>query len=71
MSPTPGAAPALLSPAAVAKVSVNALPARAQPRHCHTLVPDMAAELQAEWISALPSSWSYGVTRDGRVFFLK
>ncbi|XP_078805451.1 pleckstrin homology domain-containing family A member 5 isoform X18 [Oryzias latipes] len=30
----------------------------------------MAAELQPEWISALPSSWSYGVTRDGRVFFL-
>ncbi|XP_041852499.1 pleckstrin homology domain-containing family A member 5-like isoform X3 [Melanotaenia boesemani] len=30
----------------------------------------MAAELQPEWISALPSSWSYGVTRDGRVFFI-
>uniref|UniRef100_A0A3Q2ZKH1 Pleckstrin homology domain containing A5 n=1 Tax=Kryptolebias marmoratus TaxID=37003 RepID=A0A3Q2ZKH1_KRYMA len=30
----------------------------------------MAAELQPEWISALPSSWRYGVTRDGRVFFL-
>ncbi|XP_072242202.1 pleckstrin homology domain-containing family A member 5-like isoform X5 [Leuresthes tenuis] len=30
----------------------------------------MAAELQPEWISALPSSWSYGVTRDGRVFFV-
>ncbi|KAM4573087.1 pleckstrin homology domain-containing family A member 5 isoform 4-T5 [Odontesthes bonariensis] len=30
----------------------------------------MAAELQSEWISALPSSWSYGVTRDGRVFFV-
>ncbi|KAM6937197.1 pleckstrin homology domain-containing family A member 5 isoform 2-T3 [Xenentodon cancila] len=29
----------------------------------------MAAELQPEWISALPSSWSYGVTRDGRIFF--
>ncbi|XP_030587389.1 pleckstrin homology domain-containing family A member 5 isoform X6 [Archocentrus centrarchus] len=29
----------------------------------------MAAELQPEWISCLPSSWSYGVTRDGRVFF--
>ncbi|XP_013872628.1 pleckstrin homology domain-containing family A member 5 isoform X4 [Austrofundulus limnaeus] len=57
-------------PDAVAKVSVYALPARAEPRHCHTLVPDMAAELQPEWISALPSSWSYGVTRDGRVFFL-
>uniref|UniRef100_A0A669CNE7 Pleckstrin homology domain containing A5 n=1 Tax=Oreochromis niloticus TaxID=8128 RepID=A0A669CNE7_ORENI len=30
----------------------------------------MAAELQPEWISCLPSSWSYGVTRDGRVFFV-
>ncbi|XP_014861497.1 PREDICTED: pleckstrin homology domain-containing family A member 5-like isoform X10 [Poecilia mexicana] len=30
----------------------------------------MAAELQPEWISALPSSWTYGVTRDGRVFFI-
>ncbi|KAF6718758.1 Pleckstrin homology domain-containing family A member 5, partial [Oryzias melastigma] len=55
---------------AVAKVSVYALSARAERRGCHTLVPDMAAELQPEWISALPSSWSYGVTRDGRVFFV-
>ncbi|XP_033823549.1 pleckstrin homology domain-containing family A member 5-like isoform X2 [Periophthalmus magnuspinnatus] len=30
----------------------------------------MAAELQPEWISCLPSTWSYGVTRDGRVFFV-
>ncbi|KAL6106528.1 plekha5 [Pungitius sinensis] len=30
----------------------------------------MAADIQPEWISALPSSWSYGVTRDGRVFFI-
>ncbi|KAM4554264.1 pleckstrin homology domain-containing family A member 5-like isoform 4-T4 [Fundulus diaphanus] len=30
----------------------------------------MAAELQPEWIAALPSSWTYGVTRDGRVFFI-
>ncbi|XP_042077903.1 pleckstrin homology domain-containing family A member 5 isoform X13 [Haplochromis burtoni] len=30
----------------------------------------MAAELQPEWISCLPSSWSYGVTQDGRVFFV-
>uniref|UniRef100_A0A7N8WHN5 Pleckstrin homology domain containing A5 n=1 Tax=Mastacembelus armatus TaxID=205130 RepID=A0A7N8WHN5_9TELE len=30
----------------------------------------MAADLQPEWISCLPSSWSYGVTRDGRVFFV-
>ncbi|XP_061576954.1 pleckstrin homology domain-containing family A member 5-like isoform X7 [Cololabis saira] len=29
----------------------------------------MAAELQPGWISALPSSWSYGLTRDGRIFF--
>uniref|UniRef100_A0A8C9XKY8 Pleckstrin homology domain containing A5 n=1 Tax=Sander lucioperca TaxID=283035 RepID=A0A8C9XKY8_SANLU len=61
-------APALSS--AVAKVSVYALPARAEPRDCHTVLPDMAADLQPEWISCLPSSWSYGVTRDGRVFFI-
>ncbi|XP_030626182.1 pleckstrin homology domain-containing family A member 5-like [Chanos chanos] len=30
----------------------------------------MAADLNPEWISCLPSSWSYGVTRDGRVFFI-
>ncbi|XP_059190432.1 pleckstrin homology domain-containing family A member 5-like isoform X5 [Centropristis striata] len=30
----------------------------------------MAADIQPEWISCLPSSWSYGVTRDGRVFFI-
>ncbi|XP_045893030.1 pleckstrin homology domain-containing family A member 5-like [Micropterus dolomieu] len=30
----------------------------------------MAADLQPEWVSCLPSSWSYGVTRDGRVFFI-
>ncbi|XP_019712664.1 pleckstrin homology domain-containing family A member 5-like isoform X2 [Hippocampus comes] len=30
----------------------------------------MAADLQPEWISGLPSSWSYGLTRDGRVFFV-
>ncbi|XP_068595319.1 pleckstrin homology domain-containing family A member 5-like [Brachionichthys hirsutus] len=30
----------------------------------------MAADLQPEWISRLPSSWTYGVTRDGRVFFI-
>ncbi|KAK2842455.1 hypothetical protein Q5P01_012655 [Channa striata] len=30
----------------------------------------MAADLQPEWISCLPPSWSYGVTRDGRVFFV-
>uniref|UniRef100_A0AAV2L0Q3 WW domain-containing protein n=1 Tax=Knipowitschia caucasica TaxID=637954 RepID=A0AAV2L0Q3_KNICA len=33
-------------------------------------VPDMAAELQHDWISCLPSTWSYGVTRDGRLFFV-
>ncbi|KPP77824.1 hypothetical protein Z043_102722 [Scleropages formosus] len=31
----------------------------------------MAADLNPEWLSCLPSSWSYGVTRDGRVFFIK
>uniref|UniRef100_A0AAV2L3Z2 WW domain-containing protein n=1 Tax=Knipowitschia caucasica TaxID=637954 RepID=A0AAV2L3Z2_KNICA len=30
----------------------------------------MAAELQHDWISCLPSTWSYGVTRDGRLFFV-
>ncbi|XP_054633566.1 pleckstrin homology domain-containing family A member 5-like isoform X19 [Dunckerocampus dactyliophorus] len=30
----------------------------------------MAADLQPQWICGLPSSWSYGVTRDGRVFFV-
>ncbi|XP_036962765.1 pleckstrin homology domain-containing family A member 5-like isoform X7 [Acanthopagrus latus] len=43
---------------------------RAEPRDCHTVLPDMAADLQPDWISCLPSSWSYGVTRDGRVFFI-
>ncbi|XP_077091203.1 pleckstrin homology domain-containing family A member 5 isoform X9 [Siphateles boraxobius] len=31
---------------------------------------DMAADLNPDWLSCLPSSWSYGVTRDGRVFFI-
>ncbi|KAK1790262.1 hypothetical protein P4O66_014167, partial [Electrophorus voltai] len=30
----------------------------------------MAAVLNPDWLSCLPSSWSYGVTRDGRVFFI-
>ncbi|XP_036375580.1 pleckstrin homology domain-containing family A member 5-like [Megalops cyprinoides] len=30
----------------------------------------MAADLNPEWLSCLPSIWSYGVTRDGRVFFI-
>ncbi|XP_056453938.1 pleckstrin homology domain-containing family A member 5-like [Gadus chalcogrammus] len=30
----------------------------------------MAADLHPEWISCLPPYWSYGVTRDGRVFFV-
>uniref|UniRef100_A0A8C9R404 Pleckstrin homology domain containing, family A member 5 n=1 Tax=Scleropages formosus TaxID=113540 RepID=A0A8C9R404_SCLFO len=30
----------------------------------------MAADLSPEWLSCLPSSWSYGVTRDGRIFFI-
>nr|XP_049579559.1 pleckstrin homology domain-containing family A member 5 isoform X16 [Syngnathus scovelli] len=30
----------------------------------------MAADLQPEWICDLPSSWSYGLTRDGRIFFV-
>ncbi|XP_034019003.1 pleckstrin homology domain-containing family A member 5-like isoform X3 [Thalassophryne amazonica] len=30
----------------------------------------MAADPEPDWISSLPCSWSYGVTRDGRVFFI-
>ncbi|XP_016134818.1 pleckstrin homology domain-containing family A member 5-like isoform X20 [Sinocyclocheilus grahami] len=30
----------------------------------------MAADLNPEWLSCLPSFWSYGVSRDGRVFFI-
>uniref|UniRef100_A0A3B3T9P0 Pleckstrin homology domain containing, family A member 5 n=1 Tax=Paramormyrops kingsleyae TaxID=1676925 RepID=A0A3B3T9P0_9TELE len=30
----------------------------------------MAADPNPEWLSCLPSSWSYGVKRDGRVFFI-
>ncbi|XP_056133710.1 pleckstrin homology domain-containing family A member 5-like isoform X2 [Lampris incognitus] len=30
----------------------------------------MAADPNPEWLSCLPSSWSYGVTRDGRIFFI-
>ncbi|XP_062403084.1 pleckstrin homology domain-containing family A member 5-like isoform X3 [Sardina pilchardus] len=30
----------------------------------------MAADLKPDWISCLPSSWSSGVTRDGRIFFI-
>ncbi|XP_040885821.1 pleckstrin homology domain-containing family A member 5-like isoform X4 [Toxotes jaculatrix] len=30
----------------------------------------MAADPKPDWLSCLPSSWSYGVTQDGRIFFL-
>ncbi|KAM7377821.1 hypothetical protein PAMA_012966 [Pampus argenteus] len=30
----------------------------------------MAADPKPDWLSCLPSSWSYGVTRDGRIFFI-
>uniref|UniRef100_A0A3Q3N430 Pleckstrin homology domain containing, family A member 5 n=1 Tax=Mastacembelus armatus TaxID=205130 RepID=A0A3Q3N430_9TELE len=30
----------------------------------------MAADPQPDWLSCLPSSWGYGVTRDGRIFFI-
>uniref|UniRef100_A0A3Q3WLZ1 Uncharacterized protein n=1 Tax=Mola mola TaxID=94237 RepID=A0A3Q3WLZ1_MOLML len=30
----------------------------------------MAADLRPDWIPCLPSTWTYGVTRDGRVFFI-
>lgn len=32
---------------------------------------DMAADPKPDWLSCLPSTWSYGVTRDGRIFFIK
>ncbi|XP_054880244.1 pleckstrin homology domain-containing family A member 5-like isoform X4 [Poeciliopsis prolifica] len=31
---------------------------------------DMAADPKPDWLCCLPSSWSYGVTRDGRIFFI-
>ncbi|XP_055088008.1 pleckstrin homology domain-containing family A member 5-like isoform X5 [Periophthalmus magnuspinnatus] len=30
----------------------------------------MAAEPRPDWLSRLPSAWSYGVLRDGRIFFI-
>uniref|UniRef100_M3ZGH1 Pleckstrin homology domain containing, family A member 5 n=1 Tax=Xiphophorus maculatus TaxID=8083 RepID=M3ZGH1_XIPMA len=30
----------------------------------------MAADPKPDWLCCLPSSWSYGVTRDGRIFFI-
>ncbi|XP_061085091.1 pleckstrin homology domain-containing family A member 5-like [Conger conger] len=30
----------------------------------------MAADLNPDWLSCIPSFWTYGVTRDGRVFFI-
>ncbi|XP_078099333.1 pleckstrin homology domain-containing family A member 5 isoform X5 [Sander vitreus] len=30
----------------------------------------MAADPKPDWLSCLPSAWSYGVTRDGRIFFI-
>ncbi|XP_070848666.1 pleckstrin homology domain-containing family A member 5-like isoform X4 [Chaetodon trifascialis] len=30
----------------------------------------MAADPKPDWLSSLPSSWSYGVTQDGRIFFI-
>uniref|UniRef100_A0A8C7XMN8 Pleckstrin homology domain containing, family A member 5 n=1 Tax=Oryzias sinensis TaxID=183150 RepID=A0A8C7XMN8_9TELE len=31
----------------------------------------MAADPQPDWLSCLPSCWTFGVTRDGRIFFIK
>ncbi|XP_036153310.1 pleckstrin homology domain-containing family A member 5 isoform X11 [Myotis myotis] len=30
----------------------------------------MAADLNLEWVCSLPRSWTYGITRGGRVFFI-
>ncbi|XP_078797799.1 pleckstrin homology domain-containing family A member 5 isoform X15 [Oryzias latipes] len=30
----------------------------------------MAADPQPDWLSCLPSCWTFGVTRDGRIFFI-
>ncbi|KAM4712033.1 pleckstrin homology domain-containing family A member 5 isoform 11-T11 [Anableps anableps] len=30
----------------------------------------MAADPKPDWLCCLPSSWTYGVTRDGRIFFI-
>ncbi|XP_059880358.1 pleckstrin homology domain-containing family A member 5 isoform X9 [Delphinus delphis] len=30
----------------------------------------MAADLNLEWICSLPRTWTYGITRGGRVFFI-
>ncbi|XP_051911738.1 pleckstrin homology domain-containing family A member 5-like isoform X4 [Hippocampus zosterae] len=30
----------------------------------------MAADPKPDWLSCLPPSWSYGVTQDGRIFFI-
>ncbi|XP_047192422.1 pleckstrin homology domain-containing family A member 5-like isoform X21 [Scophthalmus maximus] len=30
----------------------------------------MAADPKPDWLSCLPSSWSYRVSRDGRIFFI-
>lgn len=32
---------------------------------------DMAADLCAERLRSLPASWSYGISRGGRIFFIK
>uniref|UniRef100_A0A8C5G203 Pleckstrin homology domain-containing family A member 5-like n=1 Tax=Gouania willdenowi TaxID=441366 RepID=A0A8C5G203_GOUWI len=31
---------------------------------------DMAADPQPDWLSCLPSSWTYAVSQDGRIFFI-
>ncbi|XP_028304717.1 pleckstrin homology domain-containing family A member 5 isoform X10 [Gouania willdenowi] len=30
----------------------------------------MAADPQPDWLSCLPSSWTYAVSQDGRIFFI-
>ncbi|XP_072509693.1 pleckstrin homology domain-containing family A member 5 isoform X14 [Notamacropus eugenii] len=30
----------------------------------------MAADLNLEWICSLPPTWTYGITKGGRVFFI-
>uniref|UniRef100_A0A3P9ABT8 Pleckstrin homology domain-containing family A member 5-like n=1 Tax=Esox lucius TaxID=8010 RepID=A0A3P9ABT8_ESOLU len=58
-----------LPPSTGLRVSEYAPTARIRALSLRPLL-DMAADLNPYWLSSLPSSWSYGVTRDGRIFFI-